>query len=209
MMKPGWWRAVEALADGAVMADWALELGNEFEAAQPLLQPTAAQAETYPCTNRFRCECRHRVEPDGRGGWVAVCDCDQGCPPLALDSNLAGYDLLSVKSRKDTARLKVEVKATTASLDYAEIHIFENEWAVASLSPQDYVFHIWQLHPKPLLLTASVDMISSHIPHNQASGRWEVARIPLKSLSAPEQSHLERNNQCQNKKTKHPKSPRP
>ena len=83
-MNPGWWRAVEALPDGAVMADWALELGNEFEAAQPLLQPTAAQAETHPCTNRFRCECRHRVEPDGRGGWVAVCDCDQGCPPLPV-----------------------------------------------------------------------------------------------------------------------------
>jgi hypothetical protein len=85
MMNPGWWRAVEALPDGAVMADWALELGNEFEAAQPLLQPTAEQAETYPCMNRFRCECRHRVEPDGRGGWLAVCDCDQGCPPLPVE----------------------------------------------------------------------------------------------------------------------------
>ena len=83
-MNPGWWRALEALPDGAVMADWALELGNEFEAAQPLLQPTEAQAETFPCTNRFRCECRHRVEPDGRGGWVAVCDCDQGCAPLPV-----------------------------------------------------------------------------------------------------------------------------
>jgi hypothetical protein len=123
---------------------------------------------------------------------------------IALDSNLAGYDLLSIMGPKDTARLKIEVKATTASLDYAEIHISENEWAVASLSPQDYVFHIWQLHPKPLLFSASVEIISFHIPHNQASGHWETVRIQLKSLSAPDQPQLERNNQWQNKKKKHP-----
>lgn len=83
MMKQGLWRALESLADGAVMAEWALELGNEFERAQHFLRPTQDEAKTYPCTNRFPCGCRHRVEPVRNGQRVAVCDCGD-CAPIRL-----------------------------------------------------------------------------------------------------------------------------
>ena len=81
--KRGHWPALEALSGGAVMAEWALELGDEFERARSFLRSSGINADTYPCTNRFACECRHRVEPLRRGGWVAVCDCG-GCEPIRL-----------------------------------------------------------------------------------------------------------------------------
>ena len=81
--KRGHWPALEALSGGAVMAEWALELGDEFECARSFLRSSGINADTYPCTNRFACECRHRVEPLRRGGWVAVCDCG-GCEPIRL-----------------------------------------------------------------------------------------------------------------------------
>ena len=81
--KRGHWPALEALSGGAVMAEWALELGDELERARSFLRSSGINADTYPCTNRFACECRHRVEPLRRGGWVAVCDCG-GCEPIRL-----------------------------------------------------------------------------------------------------------------------------
>lgn len=84
MKKQGFWRALESLADGAVMAEWALELGDEFKRARCLLRPTQAEARTYPCPNRFPCECDyHRVETLRNGQRMAVCDCGD-CPPKQL-----------------------------------------------------------------------------------------------------------------------------
>jgi len=68
MKKQKFWHTLEALADGAVLAEWALELGNEFERARPWLQATPDEATTYPCMKRIPCECRrHRLEPVRRG----------------------------------------------------------------------------------------------------------------------------------------------
>jgi len=82
-LKRGLWRALESLSGGAVMAEWALELGDEFERSRHLLRPSGSKARDYPCTNRFPCECRHRIEASRSGGWMAVCDCG-GCPPIRL-----------------------------------------------------------------------------------------------------------------------------
>lgn len=65
------------------MAEWALELGDEFERSRIYLRSSGVNAVYYPCTNRFPCGCRHRVESVRRGGWVAVCDCG-GCQPIRL-----------------------------------------------------------------------------------------------------------------------------
>ena len=82
--KRGLWRALESLSGGAVIAEWALELGDEFERSRHFLRPSGTTARDYPCTNRFRCQCRHRIEPSRQGGWMAVCDCG-GCPPIRLN----------------------------------------------------------------------------------------------------------------------------
>jgi hypothetical protein len=79
----GFWHALELLAGGAVMAEWAFELGNEIERVRHFLRPTPGVVTTFPCTNRFPCECSHRVEPAGNGQWVAVCDCAD-CAPIRL-----------------------------------------------------------------------------------------------------------------------------
>ena len=84
MKKAKFWRSLEALPDGAVLAEWALELGPEFERARRFLQPTTEAVASYPCPSRPRCECRqHRIERVRNEERVAVCDCGQ-CAPLRL-----------------------------------------------------------------------------------------------------------------------------
>jgi len=96
--KTGPWLAFERLSGGAVLAEWALELGDEFEQARRYLRSSGVRAETYPCTNRFPCGCRHRVEPIRGGKWSAVCDCD-GCQPIPLgdrESMVLNADILQL-----------------------------------------------------------------------------------------------------------------
>lgn len=83
MKKPGFWQALESLAGGAVMAEWALELGNEFERSRLFLRPSLREAKTYPCTSRLRCECDHRIERVRNSHYVAICDCGE-CMPIRL-----------------------------------------------------------------------------------------------------------------------------
>lgn len=87
MKKSKLWHTLEALADGAVIAEWALELGDEFERVRLFLQDTADEAKTFPCLKRIPCECRrHRLEPVRRGEKVfkmSVCDCGE-CKPVLL-----------------------------------------------------------------------------------------------------------------------------
>jgi hypothetical protein len=81
------WTALEALPTGqAVLAEWELEFGAEFAGGRGFLLPTQEQAENYPCTNRFRCECRHRVVVHTATDLVACCECEAGdCRPIRLE----------------------------------------------------------------------------------------------------------------------------
>jgi hypothetical protein len=80
------WRALERLPDGAVMLEWERELGDEFDAARPLLLLSQDLAKTYPCTNSAGCGVPHRVEEHGRDGRIALCDVDEWCPPIRIES---------------------------------------------------------------------------------------------------------------------------
>ena len=105
--KRGLWRALESLAGGAVMAEWALELGDEFECSRHWLRPNGSTAKDHPCTNRFPCECRHRVEPSRPGVWMAVCDCG-GCPPIRLNEE-AGIALIVATHNRDSVAIKAHL----------------------------------------------------------------------------------------------------
>jgi hypothetical protein len=90
--KPDLWSAFEALSGGAVMAEWSRALAGDLDGARPFLRPSARLATSYPCTNRFPCGCRHRLERDRRGNWVSVCDCGQ-CDTVRLkDADVVGYE---------------------------------------------------------------------------------------------------------------------
>lgn len=101
----------------------------------------------------------------------------------SFESNLAGYDLLSVVGPHDRQLLQIEVKATEASVANGFFHITLNEWET-SLLANCYVFHLWSLGQDiPLLATVSKEEIAQHIPANRAKGRWELVKIPFATFS--------------------------
>jgi hypothetical protein len=106
-----------------------------------------------------------------------------GREPLwqAVESNLAGYDLLSVVSETNSQKLMIEVKASTASLNYAKVHISRNEWNTASTS-RNFLFHLWHLETSPNLYEVQVAHMGEHIPTNNSAGSWESVEIPFVSL---------------------------
>ncbi len=100
----------------------------------------------------------------------------------AIESNLCGYDILSVINEKVSTPLRIEVKASNSTPSAASFHVTRNEWAVAQTS-ENYVFHLWALQPKPRLFVVEVDEISSHVPENQGAGEWESSVIPFSAVT--------------------------
>jgi len=99
----------------------------------------------------------------------------------AVESNLAGFDLLSIVDKNNSQKLKIEVKATTSDLNYAKIHISKNEWNTAKAS-FNYIFHLWHITSSPKIYTVSVDKIIEHIPLDNGFGDWESVEIPFMKL---------------------------
>lgn len=99
----------------------------------------------------------------------------------AVESNLAGFDILSSISSSSNAKLQIEVKATSSDIRYAKIHITRNEWETA-LSSLNYVFHVWYLSGENQLFVFSVSDIEKHIPTNNHAGEWETVEIPCHAL---------------------------
>jgi hypothetical protein len=97
--RKGFWRALDLLAGGAVMAEWARELGDELGRAQPLLRLLPGLAASHPCMNMLGCGEPHRAEEIEPGRWEAVCSPEVSCPPFRLErKDLFVFGL-------DTARL--------------------------------------------------------------------------------------------------------
>jgi hypothetical protein len=103
-----------------------------------------------------------------------------GRPPLwqAVESNLAGYDLLSIIDNDNLQKLKIEVKTTTSNISYAKFHVSKNEWNTA-LASIDYIFHLWHIEKTPTLYTVSRNKINDHIPTDSGDGDWESVEIPF------------------------------
>ncbi len=99
---------------------------------------------------------------------------------VSFESNLAGYDLLSILSAEDHTPLSVEVKATTRNIDYGYFYLTRNEWKVAQLS-QHYAFHLWSLGTVTHFAELSVDDVIPHIPIQQGGGIWETVKIAMKA----------------------------
>lgn len=98
---------------------------------------------------------------------------------IAVDSNLAGYDVKSQKEKDDPTSLLIEVKASSFSLNEADFHITSHEWYVAATSGA-YVFHLWCFADgiKRLAIISSAE-IQPYIPTNHLKGQWESVKIPF------------------------------
>lgn len=99
----------------------------------------------------------------------------------AMESNHAGFDILSVADKNSNRKLQIEVKTTTAEINYAKIHLTRNEWSTAENSA-NFVFHLWCLDNGSKLYKIGVEAMSIHIPKNKGEGNWENVEIPFRVL---------------------------
>lgn len=100
-----------------------------------------------------------------------------------VESNLAGYDILSRESRESSEPLPIEVKASNAAIGSAKFHISENEWQVAQTG-RDFAFHLWLLQPPVKLAIIRTERMRDHISQNCGEGQWESVKIPMAVFSS-------------------------
>ncbi len=105
-----------------------------------------------------------------------------GTKPMwqSIESNLSGYDILSVIERESSTKIKIEVKSTSSQIDYATFYLSKNEWETAELS-QNYIFHLWELTNKKLYVV-NKEIIGGHVPSDSGFGDWREVRIPFKNV---------------------------
>jgi hypothetical protein len=96
---------------------------------------------------------------------------------ISFESNLAGYDVLSIVSRSDPQDLRIEVKASVESPRSAMAHITAGEWEIAT-APGQHLFHFWVLDP-PRILVVDWQELLAHIPVNNGAGKWTEILIPF------------------------------
>lgn len=97
---------------------------------------------------------------------------------MSIESNLVGYDVLSIESSKSSAPLLIEVKASSQSFEYASFVISRHEWEVAE-SSISFLFHLWLLGSSPVLGVVEIDALRNHIPNDSGEGEWTFVRIPM------------------------------
>ncbi|MED1127619.1 DUF3883 domain-containing protein [Bacillus paralicheniformis] len=96
----------------------------------------------------------------------------------SIDSNLAGYDILSVIDENNDTPLRIEVKTSTVRSNEFTFYISRNEWSIAEASP-NYIFHFWVLGIEPDLYILDKNDIKPSIPLNQGNGIWENAKVQI------------------------------
>jgi hypothetical protein len=109
-----------------------------------------------------------------------------GTEPLwqALESNAAGYDILSWVAPGRPERLLIEVKCSVLTQDTASLHITRFEWQTACTAKHS-VFHLWLVRPSARTLwIRTTDQVRPHIPDDHGDGEWESVRIQYSSIAA-------------------------
>lgn len=102
---------------------------------------------------------------------------------IALESNEDGYDVLSQVSASDTARLCIEVKASTLGLA-GQFYLTRHEWETAQTLLR-FSMHLWDLSKSiPKLATVDIAQLATHVSLDQGHGRWDSVCIPFSSFAA-------------------------
>jgi hypothetical protein len=102
---------------------------------------------------------------------------------MSIESNLTGYDLLSVVSRSNGSPLIVEVKASRGLGHSARFFMSRNEWETACKA-SNYSLHLWRLAPTPALAKVSVSILEPHIPINCGDGVWDSVQISMAAFES-------------------------
>jgi hypothetical protein len=111
-----------------------------------------------------------------------------GCTPVwkSVETNLAGYDVLSQVNSFDRRPLYIEVKTSERDFAYAEMIISLNEWRIASMHG-DYCFYLWLIDGDARLAEVSPHDLASHIPKDRGMGSWETVRVPFSACVSENQ----------------------
>ena len=102
----------------------------------------------------------------------------------SINSNLAGYDILSQREENDTRQILIEVKSSNKTIDNASFYISHREWNFASIeyNRSRYLFYLWSLaHDYKLAIIPYSDMMD-HIPTDKGLGEWEDVEIPFSAF---------------------------
>lgn len=101
---------------------------------------------------------------------------------VSIDSNLAGYDIISHVSRNIKSNLLIEVKSSEKSINNAEFYITAHEWHTACNS-SNYSFYLWCFcDNKKQLAIVEPNNVLPYIPTNNESGEWQTVKIPFNSF---------------------------
>lgn len=104
-----------------------------------------------------------------------------------IDGDKRGFDILSFTKEGSSERKRIEVKASTQDVNYANFHLTWHEWKTANLFGV-HEFHLWpNVRSSPLKpIIISVKSISQFIPVTHESVEWNSIKVPM-SLFVDEQ----------------------
>lgn len=101
---------------------------------------------------------------------------------ISIESNLAGYDILSRRTSDSDENILIEVKSSRKSMENAYCIVTRHEWETAQRknNVDRYLFYLWQLS-KGATSLAIIDVVrmQAYIPIDSGSGKWEEVRIPF------------------------------
>jgi hypothetical protein len=105
-----------------------------------------------------------------------------------IDTNYAGYDILSIVEQSDPRPCAIEVKGSARKLKEATFILTRREWEVAE-DNDAYRLHLWlirseeQMADRDLRVVASSNL-AQHIPHDKGEGEWISVEVPFDAFWA-------------------------
>ena len=104
-----------------------------------------------------------------------------------IDGDKRGFDILSFVKEDSSERKRIEVKASTQDVKYANFHLTWHEWKTANLFGT-HEFHLWpNVRSSPLKpIIISVKSLSQFIPVTHEGVEWNSIKVPM-SLFVDEQ----------------------
>lgn len=102
----------------------------------------------------------------------------------SINSNLAGFDIISQVSFTDASQILIEVKSSKKNLQSAYFYVTHNEWRFASAgyNKNRYFFYLWLLNSTPQLAIVPCSEIEKHIPKESGQGEWNETIIPYSAF---------------------------
>lgn len=102
---------------------------------------------------------------------------------ISIESNRAGYDVLSSISALDAEQLVIEVKGTKQKLKEAFFYLSRHEWETGQQS-RNYLFHLWVLRDPLILIPVPFSDVDKYTPLDRLDGSWREVKIPFRSFQS-------------------------